>query len=160
MGGPPALGDWAVDAAPPLEWGPGHTWSADLALPAGEEVTFKLVAVHGDGGFEWEPGPDRAVRLPGAAAHRGASGGTAEVVCVWGSTGSTGLASTDDPPAADFGDLLSPPVDAAHPPSAAPLEGEEEAQVTAFAVWPAGSADKPPLQTPDGEAAAAAAKKP
>jgi hypothetical protein len=172
------LGAWAVEAAPALAWADGHTWTADLALPAGADVAFKLVVLHADGRVDWEPGPDRAVRLPGAAALAGAGGGAAEVVCVFGSTGATGLAATAGPEAATAplavpalmpvaGEaaaaaaaapaphVLPPPPPL--PPSAAPLEGEEEADVTAFAVWPASSPSPPPVLTPAEEAQPAAA---
>jgi len=162
VGGAAALGGWDVNAAPVLEWAEGHTWSADLALPAGGEVTFKLVILHADGAVDWEPGPDRVVRLPGAAALAGAGGGAAEVVCVYGSTGSTGLAATAGPesavaiPAAlatASGDAMPAPP----PPSAAPLDGDEEADVTPFAVWPAHAPAPPPVETPADEAPPAAA---
>ncbi len=42
VGGHPSLGDWNLDAAPQMSWSEGDTWSADVQIPAGQQIDFKV----------------------------------------------------------------------------------------------------------------------
>lgn len=42
VGGHPSLGDWSLEAAPQMSWSEGDTWSADVQIPAGQQIDFKV----------------------------------------------------------------------------------------------------------------------
>ena len=42
VGNHPALGNWAVGDAPQMTWGEGHEWHAEIALPPGTALEFKV----------------------------------------------------------------------------------------------------------------------
>ena len=45
VGSHEVLGGWEVGAAPALEWGEGHVWTAQLEIPVGTEFEYKFVHV-------------------------------------------------------------------------------------------------------------------
>lgn len=58
VGSAPELGEWDVAQAPALDWTDDHVWVADLDLPKGENIHFKVVLLS-HRGVIWEPGTDR-----------------------------------------------------------------------------------------------------
>ncbi|XP_076939556.1 uncharacterized protein LOC143608394 [Bidens hawaiensis] len=57
----PILGSWDPNNAISLTWSDGHIWTADIDIPVGECIKFKLVMQESDGKFVWQPGPDRVL---------------------------------------------------------------------------------------------------
>lgn len=42
VGSHPALGNWHLSGSPHMNWGEGHEWHAEIALPPGTAVEFKV----------------------------------------------------------------------------------------------------------------------
>ncbi|GAQ78092.1 water dikinase [Klebsormidium nitens] len=73
-----ALKNW--QEAVEMHWTDGG-WVLDVgALQPGQKVEFKAVIVHGDGGVQWENGPNRIIQLPDG-------GGAYSVTLHWEKTG-------------------------------------------------------------------------
>lgn len=59
VGDDPMFGLWDPTSAIPLNWSDGHVWTAELDIPVGKSVQFKLILRAKNGNILWQPGPDR-----------------------------------------------------------------------------------------------------
>ncbi|WOL02013.1 hypothetical protein Cni_G10732 [Canna indica] len=61
VGEDPMFGAWDPSMAIPMEWTPGHLWTAELAVPVGRKMEFKFIVRGLSGEIKWQPGPDRSI---------------------------------------------------------------------------------------------------
>ncbi|MBH24548.1 MAG: hypothetical protein CMH57_08870 [Myxococcales bacterium] len=64
VGALPELGGWDPDAAVALDPSSWPVWSAEVTLPADQEVEFKFIIKTASGEVIWEPGPNRSLSTP------------------------------------------------------------------------------------------------
>ena len=66
VGNDPALGGWDPHRGVELKTSDDlfPAWAGHLRLPAGADVEYKFVTIKADGSVEWEPGPNRSLRVP------------------------------------------------------------------------------------------------
>jgi hypothetical protein len=75
VGSTAALGTWDPKSAPVMTWNPGHVWTLQIPLPAGQEIEYKIIKrSHAD--VAWETCPNRTWIV---AAAEGASGPLSEM---------------------------------------------------------------------------------
>ncbi|GLC54697.1 hypothetical protein PLESTB_000896500 [Pleodorina starrii] len=87
VGSAPAMGAWNPSGGVELKWRPGHSWSAELLLPAQQDIEAKVV-YYDNGRYSWEPGPNRSLPLSQVLA--GCSPGAEPLfTCYWGHTPTT-----------------------------------------------------------------------
>ncbi|KAL4513385.1 hypothetical protein Ndes2437B_g00596 [Nannochloris sp. 'desiccata'] len=116
-----ALGSWNPAKGPNMTWGDGDKWSAEISVPAGSTLEFKVIEKEGnnddDNSLVWEPNYNHAIAVPDSGAK------LVTVTIRWGSgvklstspedkgssSGFTSSTSTLSPPAERSGDLISEP---------------------------------------------------
>ncbi|KAK3314938.1 glucan 1, 4-alpha-glucosidase [Apodospora peruviana] len=68
VGNVPALGSWnpsnAVTLSANQYTSSNPLWSATIALPAGQSITYKYIRVNSDGSVAWEADPNRSYTVP------------------------------------------------------------------------------------------------
>lgn len=68
VGDIPALGSWNATKGINMTWGDGDKWSAEISVPAGSTLEFKVIEKQGDNNDEnslvWEPDYNHAIAVP------------------------------------------------------------------------------------------------
>ncbi|XP_031486801.1 uncharacterized protein LOC116255166 isoform X4 [Nymphaea colorata] len=63
VGEDPIFGSWDPSAAIPMTWSEGHIWTVEQNIPIESKTQFKFILKGGSGETEWQPGPNRVLKL-------------------------------------------------------------------------------------------------
>jgi hypothetical protein len=96
VGSAPELGSWDPSKALPLQWKPGHAWSASLPLMLNGGAVEAKVIFQENGDYTWEPGSNRKLDLSSLLSSslwsRGINASSyGHLTLYWGHTDSTPL---------------------------------------------------------------------
>ncbi|MCO5586945.1 hypothetical protein L7F22_040890 [Adiantum nelumboides] len=58
IGDDKSLGEWAPEAAIPMQWSEGHVWTLEMDLLSGTCMEFKILLKADEELIEWQPGPN------------------------------------------------------------------------------------------------------
>ncbi|KAF3787953.1 hypothetical protein EJ110_NYTH21981 [Nymphaea thermarum] len=59
----PIFGSWEPSAAIAMAWSEGHIWTTEQDIPIESKPQFKFILKDASGALEWQPGPDRLMKL-------------------------------------------------------------------------------------------------